>query len=80
MLSCRELVEKVNQEPDLIDKKTSAGWGVCLHLMLCTHCRRYVRQLRLMLSFLSLAPKPEPAEPEVADRIWCNIRQHKGGA
>lgn len=77
MLSCRELVEMVTQEPDLIEKRVSASWGMRLHLLMCRHCRRYVRQLQLLLQYLSVLARRDPAEPSVVDKVWNTIIHRK---
>lgn len=75
MLSCRELVEKVTQEPDLLEKGAGPGWSMRLHLFMCHHCRRYVRQLRLMLRFLAFLPGREPAQAAEVDEVWNAIER-----
>lgn len=77
MLSCRQLVEEVTQEPDLMEKKGSASWNMRLHLLMCRHCRRYVRQLQLLLQYLSVFARHDPAEPSVVDKVWNDIKHHK---
>jgi Putative zinc-finger len=60
MLTCRELVE---QADGLLAREL--GWRerlrVRLHLLVCVNCRRYVRQLGLMLAALSKY-RPDNAE------------------
>lgn len=75
MLTCRKLVEKVTQEPDLIEKKSPAGWRVRLHLLVCHHCRRYERQLRLLLRLLPVVSRRESADPASVDKVWNAIEQ-----
>ena len=51
MLSCKEVVARAD---DYVDRQLS--WreklAVRLHLLLCSYCRRYVRQLRLLIAAL----------------------------
>lgn len=75
MLSCRQLVEKVTQEPELLEQGARPDWSMRLHLFICHHCRRYVRQLRLMLRFLSFLPGREPAQATEVDEVWNAIEQ-----
>lgn len=48
MLSCREIVNHADQllEGDL---SLSAGIAIRFHLLLCRHCRRYIKQLRWLI-------------------------------
>lgn len=48
MLKCREVVDSADQ---LLDGSLSRRQRIAvqLHLMICHHCRRYVRQLRVLL-------------------------------
>lgn len=48
MLNCREVTQQADRylEGDLSRRQRFA---MRLHLMLCSHCRRYVRQMRALL-------------------------------
>ncbi|MGD9661225.1 MAG: zf-HC2 domain-containing protein [Porticoccaceae bacterium] len=48
MLKCREVVDNADQ---LLDGNISRRQRLALkmHLLICRHCRRYVRQLRALL-------------------------------
>lgn len=58
MLSCRELTEKA---PAWLDGQLSCSdrMSIRLHLMLCVHCRRYVKQLEATRQVLSRLSAPE---------------------
>ncbi|MBI2379837.1 MAG: zf-HC2 domain-containing protein [Gammaproteobacteria bacterium] len=64
MLSCKEVVARAD---DYVDR--NLGWreklAVRLHLFLCSYCRRYVRQLRLLIAALRLRGRAA-TEEEVA--------------
>ena len=49
MLSCREIIHHADQllEGDL---SLSARIAIKCHLLLCRHCRRYVKQLRRLVA------------------------------
>ncbi|MDZ7736944.1 MAG: zf-HC2 domain-containing protein [Gammaproteobacteria bacterium] len=75
MLSCRELVNETTGDPDLITPGHSFRWSVRLHLLMCHHCRRYVRQLRLLLVLLTgKQHRRQAAEAKTVDRIWQAIQ------
>lgn len=48
MLRCRELVDHADQ---LLDGSANRRqrFAIKLHLLMCRHCRRYVRQLQALL-------------------------------
>lgn len=64
MLKCRELV---NEADHLLDD--DLNWrgrlAVRFHLLICHHCRQYVRQLRLLLAAIPSMHKAA-TEQEVA--------------
>jgi hypothetical protein len=45
MPSCREVARAIGGD-ELEDASTRRRLGVRLHLLMCSHCRRYARQLR----------------------------------
>jgi anti-sigma factor RsiW len=57
MLTCKELVERLE---DRVDDQLSMRKriAVCMHLLLCRHCRRYERQLHWVLGALSKLHDP----------------------
>ena len=60
MLSCKELVEHVDEYLDG-ELSMSARFGIRLHLLMCRACNRYVTQMRLVLGALSdLKPRESP--------------------
>jgi glutaredoxin 3 len=68
MLSCKELSEKAS---DYLDGELSP-WGrmqIRLHMFLCEHCRRYLRQMRLAVDALALAAGSDKGEDAGEDRI-----------
>ncbi len=77
MLTCRELVQA--RASDYLDGQLN--WrqriGVRFHLLLCDHCRRFVRQLALVRKVLVRRPERPVAEADVtalAERLY---RQHR---
>lgn len=58
MLKCKHVVEKAGALVDGTPLSPRERFALRLHLMMCHHCRRYVRQLRALLGFL-----PREAEP-----------------
>lgn len=74
MLNCRELVQETTAEPDLASRERRLRWSVRLHLMMCRHCRRYVRQMRALLGLLAQKPPETTADAATVDRIWRALR------
>ena len=60
MLKCKHVVVKADALVDGAPLTKRERFALRLHLLMCHHCRRYVRQLRAMLSTL-------PREPDTLD-------------
>ncbi len=73
MLKCNEVVERADELVDGTPLSFRQRWALRLHLMMCHHCRRYVRQLRLLVQ--SLRRNPEPASEEEVDQVMRQIEQ-----
>ena len=71
MLSCRELVEETTSALSLEELQRKQRWAVRLHLLVCRHCRRYVRQLRALLALLPHFHKT--ADEQTVNRIWNDV-------
>lgn len=70
MLSCREVVKDADH---LLDG--GLGWrqrlAIRVHLLICHHCRRYVRQLRMLI--FAIPYMHQPASDEDVARIMAAI-------
>ena len=66
MLKCKEVVEKA----DALVDGTSLSWrerfALRLHLMMCHHCRRYVRQLQSLVASLRNRTPPPVSDDQVS--------------
>ena len=58
MLKCKHVVEKADALVDGTPLSPRERFALRLHLMMCHHCRRYVRQLRALLGFLPREAAP----------------------
>ncbi|MGD2129416.1 MAG: zf-HC2 domain-containing protein [Lysobacterales bacterium] len=72
MLTCRDLVQ--SDASDYLDGQL--GWwhrmAVRAHLMLCAHCRRFMKQMKLLREVLALRPEAPQTEEEMkalADKL-----------
>jgi predicted anti-sigma-YlaC factor YlaD len=78
MLTCRELVQTL--ATDYLDVQLT--WreraAVRFHLLICNHCRRFMRQMALVRSLLARRSEPPPAEPEVQEIAQRLYRQQQG--
>lgn len=56
MLSCKELSQQ--HASDHIDGQLKGGlrWSIRLHLVLCSHCRRFIKQLTGVKNLLQDSP------------------------
>ena len=68
MLSCKELSEKAS---DCLDGELSprSRMQIRLHMFLCEHCRRYLRQMRLAVDAVALSAGSDKGEDAGEDRI-----------
>lgn len=74
MLSCREITELATAYTEGALSFTDR-WSVRLHLAMCGHCRRYVKQLRLTVSALGRVPRPAPEpSPEAREALLKAFR------
>ncbi|XOV88216.1 MAG: anti-sigma factor [Pseudomonadota bacterium] len=74
MLTCKEVCENAS---DAIEEKPgfSRRLGLGLHLLICKHCRRFLRQLRVATSAVASLPEPgQPTEAEI-DLLIARLRQ-----
>jgi len=76
MLKCREVPEEAEK---LLGGEL--GWrqrmGLRLHLFMCVHCRRYVSQLRLLISAVPYLHGPASDE-EVESVVKCVHQKGSG--
>lgn len=75
MLSCKE-VSQLSSE--FIDKRLSLKQRLrfFIHMLMCGHCRRYIRQLRTMIQ-KSRGLYQGPASDITAEQILNNCKQRK---
>ena len=68
MKTCRNIHE---QASDLLagDLSRSERMGIRLHLMMCRHCRRFMRHIELLTSSLGIHAQTTVASPALVDRI-----------
>jgi hypothetical protein len=72
MLSCKEVTRLVASEA--LERETWARRvQVRLHLLYCVHCRRYVRELKLLAR--AARRSIEPMEPDRIETLSGRIRQ-----
>jgi predicted anti-sigma-YlaC factor YlaD len=75
MLSCKHTVE---QGSDYIEGELSFRRKVemKMHLMICVHCRRYVKQLRQTISMLANSRYKEPSELQIEELKQAYMERH----
>ena len=74
MLKCREVVHNAGQ---LLDGDISRRQrlAIRMHLLMCRHCRRYVRQLQALLRAIPFMHH-QASDAEVT-RVMNKIRSHQ---
>jgi predicted anti-sigma-YlaC factor YlaD len=74
VLTCREIIDNADQ---LLDGTTSRRQRLAVkaHLLMCRHCRRYVRQLRALLRAVPfMYGKASDAE---VSRVMAHLHSHR---
>ncbi len=73
MLKCREIVSNADQ---LLDQEMSRRQrlGMKMHLLMCRHCRRYVRQFSVLLRAVPFMHS-EASDAEVS-QVMEHIHKH----
>jgi cytidine deaminase len=68
MLKCRDVV---HQASDFVDKNLPwhRALGIRMHVMICAHCRRFMRHFNTTIKVARAVDKQEATETEVNDVI-----------
>lgn len=74
MLSCRDFVNNADQLLDR-DLRVSTRIALQIHLLLCRHCRRYLKQLRRLVEAIPFMHN-KATEEEVRKVMDC-IHSHE---
>ncbi|WP_373188209.1 anti-sigma factor [Halopseudomonas sp.] len=72
MLSCHQMSELGS---DIIDQNLTfnSRMAVMMHISMCRHCRRYIKQLSLTSAVLTQLPMP--AQPEDIASVVAALKQ-----
>jgi anti-sigma factor ChrR (cupin superfamily) len=66
MLSCKDIFERASRYHD-----GDCGWrerlSIRLHLAICVHCRRYLKQLATTIRLVANLPPSPPEAPAMED-------------
>lgn len=71
MLSCKQVATLAS---DYLDKNTNQRlhWKVRMHLLMCSHCRRFIKHLKITKQ---LTPKTQLLDDKDVDVILEKIKQ-----
>ncbi len=61
MLTCKKLVENGSEYLEG-DMSRWQRFKFKMHLFMCTHCKRYIEQLKQTISMIGISPKQAPSE------------------
>ena len=76
MLRCKDVAERASRYVDG-EMSWSQRLGMRLHLMMCLHCRRFMRQFRVVRDTLGCCPDPQPEPTEKSLRELAErLRKH----
>lgn len=67
MLSCHEVQQRADALVDGDPLSFRERMALRMHLLMCHHCRRFVRQLRQLVA--SLRREAEPASPQEVEKV-----------
>jgi anti-sigma factor RsiW len=72
MKTCREVHKEASA---LLDGQLPLvqALGVRMHLLLCTHCRRYVRHLRLLAHSLAMRARASSSPADFVERVTTHL-------
>jgi anti-sigma factor ChrR (cupin superfamily) len=73
MLRCKEVVEQVASDAGA--RPLTSRLAVALHLLMCRHCRGYVRQLRQIGAAARRLYQSVTLDPPAAARVTAAVRQ-----
>lgn len=73
MLSCKDVA---NRASDYLDNQTNTNlrWQMRLHLMMCSHCRRFMRHLRLTRHLVNTTVQQEKNDVDT-EAIYRRVLQ-----
>lgn len=74
MLKCREVVDNADQLLDGVISRRQR-FALKMHLLMCRHCRRYVRQLRALLRAVPFMHS-QASDAEVSE-VMEHIHRHQ---
>lgn len=76
MLKCRDIPSETEK---LLDGELtfSERMAVRIHLFMCGNCRRYLRQLRVLLGALPGVSTPPSSDEEEIERVLLRIEQSR---
>ncbi|WP_133493377.1 zf-HC2 domain-containing protein [Alcanivorax sp. 24] len=72
MLKCTEVVQRADALVDGTPLSFAERLALRSHLMLCRHCRRYVRQLKALTEHLREHTLVEPLDDETVNAILAH--------
>lgn len=68
MLKCSDIAKHASDKLDgELTWSQSLGYG--MHLLVCGHCRYFLRHLRTTIAYARALPEPPPLEQSDAERI-----------
>jgi predicted anti-sigma-YlaC factor YlaD len=72
MLNCKQVATLAS---DYLDKNTNTGlnWKIRMHLLMCSHCRRFYRQLKIT-NTVTRSVLSEPSDDNV-DELLQRIKE-----
>lgn len=70
MLSCKQVATLASE---YLDQQTDTGlnWKIRMHLLMCSHCRRFIRHLKITNKVTQqvLSEKPDIQVDEILKRV-----------
>lgn len=76
MLNCKQVNEQAG-EYRFGEQSLGKRVSICFHLLMCGHCRRYIKQLGAALDSVKILAEDSPCADEEVEKTLSNILAKK---
>jgi len=76
MISCRDIAKLSSQYLDK-DLPLIKRMRIKVHLMMCIHCRRFMKQLQATINTVKCLKEPEITHSDIDNQVANLLQQHR---
>ncbi len=76
MISCRDIAKLSSQYLDQ-DLPLMTRMRIKIHLMMCVHCHRFMKQLQATINAVKHLKEPEITHPDIDNQVANLLQQHR---